>query len=299
MKNRALVTGAAGFIGSHVVDLLIENGFEVIGIDDMSTGKDENLSNHENFTFIKGDIRNLSLFNMIKEVDYVFHLAALARIQPSIEDPITSHNVNLTGTLNVLEYCRRNKAKIIFSSSSSIYEGAEPEQGIPTPELGKQDPKSPYALQKLQSEQYIELYSQLYELDYTILRYFNVYGERQITEGAYSAIVGIFLNQKEAGKKLTVTNDGEQRRDFTYVRDVAMANLLASKWPRTTVNVGTGKNYSVNELAKRVGGEIEYIGERQGEARLTLADNRLAKSLGWNPNVDIMEWVDDQIQSIV
>lgn len=299
MKNRALVTGCAGFIGSHVVDLLIENGFEVIGIDDMSTGKDENLSNHENFTFIKGDIRNLSLFNMIKEVDYVFHLAALARIQPSIEDPITSHNVNLTGTLNVLEYCRRNKAKIIFSSSSSIYEGAEPEQGIPTPELGKQDPKSPYALQKLQSEQYIELYSQLYELDYTILRYFNVYGERQITEGAYSAIVGIFLNQKEAGKKLTVTNDGEQRRDFTYVKDVAMANLLASKWPRTTVNVGTGKNYSVNELAKRVGGEIEYIGERQGEARLTLADNRLAKSLGWNPNVDIMEWVDDQIQSIV
>ncbi len=294
-KNRALVTGCAGFIGSHVTDKLLENGFEVIGLDNLSTGKEENIAQHadnENFQFIKGDIRDLSLFEMLAEVDYVFHLAALARIQPSIEDPVTSNFVNHVGTLNVLEYCRRNKAKIIFSGSSSIYEGEK----LPIEEGDTKDPKSPYALQKLQAEQCIELYGKLYDLDYTILRYFNVYGERQITEGAYSAIVGIFLQQKSEGKPLTITNDGEQRRDFTHVNDVANANFMAREWPRGQFNLGTGTNYSVNELADAVGGEKEYIGERKGEARTTLADNSAAKAQGWLPTIDIQDWIHDQVQ---
>lgn len=294
-KNRALVTGCAGFIGSHLTDSLLENGFHVIGLDNLSTGKEENIVQHvdnESFQFIKGDIRDLSLFEMIAEVDFVFHFAALARIQPSIEDPITSNFVNHVGTLNVLEYCRRNKAKIIFSGSSSIYAGDK----LPIIESDTKDPKSPYALQKLQAEQYIELYGKLYDLEYTILRYFNVYGERQITEGAYSAIVGIFLQQKAEGKPLTITNDGEQRRDFTYVRDVAMANFMARNWPRGQFNIGTGTNYSVNELADAVGGEKEYIGERIGEARVTLADNEPAKIQGWSPTVDIKDWIHDQVQ---
>lgn len=293
-RKRVLVTGCAGFIGSHVTELLLEAGYQVFGLDDLSTGTLRNLSNHENFQFINGDIRDLSLFNLIGPVDYVFHLAALARIQPSIDDPVTSTFVNLIGTLNVLEYCRKHKAKIVFSGSSSIYKG----ESLPIREQDEKDPKSPYALQKLQAEQYIELYGKLYGLDYAILRYFNVYGERQITEGAYSAIVGIFLNQKAAGKPLTITNDGEQRRDFTYVKDVARANVMAIDW-HGTFNVGTGKNYSINELADFVGGEKEYIGERRGEARTTLADISNTIEQGWAPTKDIKDWISDSLQSVV
>jgi UDP-glucose 4-epimerase len=291
-RRRALVTGCAGFIGSHVTDLLLELGYQVFGLDNLSTGKTENLPEHDNFQFINGDIRDLSLFNLLGEVDYVFHLAALARIQPSIQDPVTSNYVNHIGTLNVLEYCRKHKAKLIFSGSSSIYAGIE----LPTKESDTKDPKSPYALQKLQGEQYIQLYGDLYGLDYAILRYFNVYGERQITEGAYSAIVGIFLQQKADGKPLTITNDGEQRRDFTYVKDVAKANVMARDWPKSVYNIGTGNNYSINELADEVGGEKKYIGDRQGEARATQADNSVAREQGWKPTKDIKDWIHDQIQ---
>lgn len=293
-RKKCLVTGAAGFIGSHVCEMLIEEGFEVIGLDNLSTGQLSNLNSlktKKRFTFVKGDIRDFSLFNLLEKTHYVFHLAALARIQPSIEDPLTSNMVNQVGTINVLEYCRRHNAKIIFSGSSSIYEGEK----MPIREEDTKDPKSPYALQKLQAEQYIEIYGKLYNLDYTILRYFNVYGERQITEGAYSAIVGIFLNQKKEGKKLTITNDGEQRRDFTYVKDIARANVQAIKWPRAAFNLGTGKNYSINELADAVGGEKEYIGERKGEARLTQANNSAAKAQGWQPTTDILGWINDNL----
>ncbi len=295
-KKTCIVTGACGFIGSHVTEMLLDEGYNVVAIDNLSTGKLSNinhLSNKKNFKFIKGDVRDFSLFTILGKADYVFHLAALARIQPSIEDPLTSNMVNHVGTVNILEFCRRHKAKIIFSGSSSIYKGDK----LPIVEEDEKDPKSPYALQKLQAEQYIEMYGKLYDLDYTILRYFNVYGERQITEGAYSAIVGIFLNQKAEGKPLTITNDGEQRRDFTYVKDIARANILAINWPRSTFNIGTGKNYSINELADCVGGEKEYIGERRGEARNTLADNSAAVSNGWNPTTDITDWVHDTIQS--
>lgn len=294
-KQRVLVTGAAGFIGSHVTEMLLAAGYQVFGLDNLSTGKTENLPKHKNFQFINGDIRDLSLFNLMGEVDCVFHLAALARIQPSIQDPVTSNYVNHVGTLNVLEYCRRHKAKIVFSSSSSIYQDAD----SPTPEDYPKEPKSPYGLQKLQAEQYIELYAKLYGLNYAILRYFNVYGERQILDGAYAAIVGIFLQQRAAGKPLTITNDGEQRRDFTYVKDVAKANLMAQEWPDGIYNIGTGQNYSINQLADEIGGEKEYIGDRIGESQITQADNSKAKAQGWQPSMNIERWIHDQDKSVV
>jgi UDP-glucose 4-epimerase len=286
--SRCLVTGVAGFIGSHVADLLLAEGHEVWGIDNLSTGKLENVS--EQVKFINADISQPDVYRILPEFDYVYHLAALARIQPSIEEPLPAHDTNLTGTLLLLEYCHKVGAKIIFSSSSSIYKGDD----IPTKEEGHRHPKSPYGLQKWMSEEYIALWSEMFDLDYTILRYFNVYGERQILEGAYAAVVGIFLRQSTEGKELTITGDGENRRDFTYVRDVARANLMAMNWGRTAYNVGTGKNYSINEIAALVGGSSVYIPARPGEARVTLADNTKARSLGWAPTVDIRDWIAQQ-----
>lgn len=284
---KCLVTGGAGFIGSHVVDTLIEAGHSVTILDDLSTGKRENLNPKAHFIY--GDIRDDEFDGDFK---YVFHLAALARIQPSIDDPVTSHDVNLTGTLNILEYCRRHKAKIIFSSSSSIYASRK----LPTKEEDKKFPKNPYALQKLEAEQYIKLYALLYGLEYTILRYFNVYGERQILEGAYAAVVGIFMDQRAAGKPLTITNDGKQSRDFTYVKDVAMANLMAMGWTGI-YNIGTGKSYRIDEIAYAVkvatDYPVEYIGKRKGEAKETQADNSKALAKGWKPTKDIKDWINE------
>lgn len=286
---KCLVTGCAGFIGSHVADLLIEAGHEVVGIDDLSTGKKENVNPKVDFWEL--DISMGSTKHMIPDdTEYIFHLAALARIQPSIEDPISSHNVNVNGTLNLLEVARKSKAKVIFSSSSSIYKGDK----LPTGEGANKHPKSPYALQKLQCEEYIKLYHQLYGMKYAILRYFNVFGERQILDGAYAAVVGIFLDQKSHGDPLTITNDGSQRRDFTYVKDVALANLMAMNWSGV-FNIGGGQNTSINELANLIGGDKEYIGDRVGEAKETLADNRKALSKGWKPSITIRDWINAQL----
>lgn len=279
---KCLVTGGAGFIGSHLVDALVEN-HEVEIIDNLSTGKRENLN--PKAKCIVADITEKSVWNMLDDYDCVFHVAALARLLPSIEDPVPSHEANVNGTLNVLEYCRKRKTKLIFSSSSSVYKG-----DVPSKETSAIFPQNPYALQKYICEQYIELYSELYELDYTILRYFNVYGERQLTEGAYATALGIFLKQKAEGKPLTITNDGEQRRDFTYCKDVARANLMALNWTGT-FNIGSGHNYSINEIASLIGGDKRYIGERQGEVRETLADNSKARAMGWKPAMGIEQWL--------
>lgn len=286
--SKCLVTGIAGFIGSHVADLLVEQGHEVIGIDNLSTGKKENINPQA--VFVQRDIRDKTSIKTLPKVDYVFHLASLARIQPSIDDPIESNDVNLNDTLNLLEYCRANKSKIIFSSSSSIYEGSE----LPTKESDPIEPKNPYALQKWLCEQYIRLYGELYDMEYTILRYFNVYGERQILDGAYAAVVGIFLDQKNKELPLTITNDGEQRRDFTYVKDVAKANIMAMDWERDVYNIGTGINYSINDIAGFIGGMKKYIGKRIGEVKMTLADISKAQGAEWHPRKNIEEWISEQ-----
>lgn len=289
--SKCLVTGGAGFIGSHVVDALVEQGHDIYVLDNLSTGSIDNIDKSKCW-FIEDDISNAHRWDILPDFDYVFHLAALARIQPSIDDPLTSNDVNLVGTLNALEYCRKRGAKLIFSGSSSIYGGLD----LPTTELAPKKPKSPYAMQKLMCEQYIRLYRELYGLNYAVLRYFNVYGERQILDGAYAAVVGILLDQKAKGKKLTITGDGEQRRDFTYVQDVAKANLLAMGW-QGTFNVGTGKNYSVNDIAHFIGGKKKYLKARQGEARETLANNTRALAGGWLPTVDIEDWITSALVS--
>lgn len=281
--SKCLITGGAGFIGSHVADLLIEEGHEITIVDNLSSGKIENLASRA--TFLNQDIEEKKFWDKLNKFDYVFHLAAFARISPSVHNPTLSHNTNLNGTLNVLEYCRLNKAKLIFSSSSSIYS----DEKLPTTEDSSIDLDSPYTLHKFCAEKYIELYHKLYGLDHTILRYFSVFGPRQLSDNIQGSVVGILLKQKSEGAPFTITNDGEQRRDFVHVKDVARANIMAMDWPPCVVNIGTGKNYSINELVAKLGGEIKNIGPRLHETRATLADNSKARSLGWMHTVDIMD----------
>lgn len=280
--SECLVVGGCGFVGSNLTDALVEQGHTVTVADNLSTGRREN---------IQSEVR-LSTFDIndslpVGNYDYIFHLAAKARVQPSIKNPVEWNETNVTGTLKVLELARKVGAKVIYSSSSSVYGDSEQ---LPIPETASLNPKSPYALQKLIGEQYLKLYGEIYDLDYTILRYFNVYGERMIPGGAYSAVIGLFQESKKNGETLKIRNDGEQRRDFTYVQDVVDANIRAMDWPREPFNIGNGDNRSVNEIAEAIGGEREYVGEVI-EPRETLADNSKARSMGWKPTKDVIEWI--------
>ena len=290
-----LVTGGAGFIGSHIVDKLIELGHEVTVVDDLSTGVKSNIN--EQATFIQLDISDRvsrgDLCIAMENVDTVFHCAALARVQPSIQNPQKYHKANIDGTFNVLLSARDSKVKrVVYSASSSAYGD---QKQMPLEETMPTGPISPYGLQKLGGEQYCFVFSKCYGLETVSLRYFNVYGERQLVDGAYCTVVGIFLKQKADGKTLTITNDGEQRRDFTYVGDVVDANIKAATSDKVgdgeVINIGRGNNYSVNEIAAAIGGETEFIGERL-EPRETLADNSKAKELlEWEPQTDITSWL--------
>ncbi len=291
-KRNILITGGAGFIGSHLVDALIKEGNKVVIIDNLSTGRKENLN--PKAKFYKCDIRDLKKIKpLFKEIDYVFHVAAQPRIQPSIKDPISSNENNLVGTLNVLLAARdAGVKKVIYSASSSVY-GNQKE--LPLKETMKVHPKNPYALQKYVSELYCRLFYELYGLPSVCLRYFNVYGPRQVTAGAYATVVGIFLKQKASGKPLTIVGDGKQRRDFTFVSDIVRANILAMKkspGKGEIINIGSGKNYSVNEVARLIEGKTLKIPPRPGESRITLADISLAnKLMGWKPRVNLADWI--------
>ena len=286
---RILVSGGAGFIGSHIVDALVEE-HEVFILDNFSTGKLENLNPKAHL--IEGDIRDFN-FDTLGEVNVIFHTAALARIQPSIKNPSESNMTNVYGSLRVFNYARRCGAKVVFCGSSSVY-GLEESFIKPIKETDPTTPKSPYALDKLVCEKYLELFAQLYGLKYTILRYFNVYGERQLVDGAYATVIGIFLKQLKDGQPFTIVGDGNQRRDFTYVKDVVKANLLVGFSDVTgTFNIGTGTNLSVNELADLIDKKHPrvHLPERQGEAREVLADITKALALGWKPTINIQEWI--------
>jgi UDP-glucose 4-epimerase len=283
---KCLVTGGAGFIGSHLVDELIKQGHEVIVIDNLSNGKKENLN--PKAKFYKKDIRNLkSIAPHFKGVDFVFHLAALPRVQFSIEHPIEANDNNINGTLNVLEAGKRAKVKrIIYSSSSSIY-GDQPK--YPFKEDMPANVMSPYALHKYVGELYCRMYSFLHGLGTVCLRYFNAYGPRASTEGAYALVTAIFLKQKKAGKPLTITGDGKQSRDFTHVFDIVRANILAARSKKVgrgeVINIGGGNDQQIIKVAKLFGGPIRFIAPRI-EPKRTLADIRLAKRLlGWTPKV--------------
>lgn len=290
---KVLVTGGAGFIGSHLVDRLIGDGHKVIILDNLSTGKRENLN--PKAEFIECDVADYeAIAPHFAGVEAVFHVAALARIQPSIKNPLPYQSANVTGTLNVLwASCKAQVKKVIYSSTSSIY-GDQPEAAYPLRENLTPDPHNPYTLTKLFGEMYCQLFGELYNLSTVILRYFNVYGPRQLTEGAYATVIGIFLKQRAEGKPMTLVKDGaEKRRDFTHVSDVIQANILAwqNSVPKAEVfNIGKGKNYSVKEVTELIGGPIEIIPQRMGEYKITLADNTKARTvLGWNPKISLEE----------
>lgn len=304
MKNeyvkRAIVTGGAGFIGSHLVDALVREGFEVHVIDNLSNGKKELL--HKKAIFYKADVTKpedlKKVFKKVGEGAYVFHLACLPRVPFSIDFPRETHNANINGIFNVLMAAKEWRAKrIIYSASSSAY-GDQPRMPLVesmTPHL-----KSPYGLQKYVGELYCEMFSKIYGLETVTLRYFNVYGPKQPPDGSYAQAIPKFLDQWRRGKPITITGDGKQTRDCTHVSDVVRANLLAALSSKVgkgeVINIGSGKNYSMNEIARLIAGrngKIAYIPARL-EPRDTQADVLLAKGLlGWVPKVSLKKGIEE------
>jgi len=290
---KILVTGGAGFIGSNLVDALIQKGHEVLIIDNLSTGKKENLNPRAKFFQV--DLRNYDEIHPIFEgVDFVFHEAALPRIPLSIEKPQESNDINIKGTLNALVAAKFfSVKKFIYAASSSALGGSAQ---IPMKEDAPCYPLNPYALQKYVGELYCKVFFNIYGLPTVSLRYFNVYGPRQPREGSYTPVIGIFLTQKKRGEKLTITGDGKQTRDFTYVADVVRANILAMESDKVgqgeVVNIGGGKNHSVNEIAEMIGGEVVHLPARPGEMQDTLADiTRAQKLLGWHSEITLEEGI--------
>ena len=306
--KKAVVIGGAGFIGSNLVDSLIkEKRYEhVVVVDDMSTGKAEN-KNPDAF-YYRCDFGDVKIYSdELAETDTVFHLAAKARVQPSISDPISFDNTNVHSLVKLLKGCVDNNVKnFVFSSSSSVYGDTTT---FPTPESAPLMPMSPYGLQKLIGEQYCELFSKYIELynggfmNTACLRYFNVYGERMLNEGAYCLVMGTFDKLKREGKPLTVYGTGDQRRDFTYVQDVVQANILADQYMKTNplkgevFNIGNGDNRSVNDIAALYNSPIDYLPARL-EPFKTLANNNKAKEiLGWEPKGNVEDWLKNHLKN--
>jgi UDP-glucose 4-epimerase len=289
---KALVTGGAGFIGSHLADLLIEINFEVVVIDNLSIGRRENIDHlvdNAKFSFVQVDICNFDVIESIfKGVDWVFHLAALADIVPSIENPTEYYKSNVNGTFNVLQACRKHQVKkIVYAGSSSCY--GIPDE-YPTKEIAEIRPQYPYALTKNLGEQLIMHWCQLYNLPAISLRFFNVYGPRARTSGTYGAVFGVFLAQKLAKKPYTIVGDGNQTRDFTFVSDAVNAIVTAAESDLSgeVINIGSNNTYSINRLVELLGGEITYIPKRPGEPDCTWADiSKANKLLNWKPKVSL------------
>lgn len=300
---KTIVTGGAGFIGSHLAELLINQGHEVIVIDNLTSGREKNLesvSSSPKFKIANVDIRDVdSLRPYFDGVDWIFHLAGLADIVPSIEMPAQYYSTNVTGTFNVLECAREAGVKrFLYAASSSSY--GIPEV-YPTPENTPIKPQYPYALTKYMGEELVLHWAAVYKMPAVSLRLFNVYGIRSRTSGAYGAVFGVFLAQKLNGKPFTVVGDGRQTRDFTYVTDVADAFLTAanSDVSGEAMNVGSGNHYSVNRLVELLGGPIEYIPRRPGEPDCTFADvSKIEKLLGWRAKVTLEEGVGRMLERI-
>ena len=295
MNNKSiLITGGGGFIGSHLVDSFVKQGHDVIVLDNFSTGRSQNL-NHvaDKIQLIEYDISQTGKWqDYFKGVDWVFHLAALADIVPSIERPNDYYQSNVNGTFNVLEACRRHKIKkIVYSASSSCY--GIPDK-YPTKENAEIRPQYPYALTKFIGEQMIMHWSQVYNLSAVALRFFNVYGPRSRTSGTYGAVFGVFLAQKLASKPYTVVGDGTQTRDFTFVSDIVDAIIAAAESDVSgeIINIGSDNTYSVNRLVELLGGNVVHIPKRPGEPDCTWADITKAKQLlNWQPKVGLEEGV--------
>ena len=300
---KCLVTGGAGFIGSHLVERLLFDGHTVSVIDNFSTGRPENLNHlveNKRLRIFEGNINNKRLIRKAMEKsNWVFHLAALADIVPSIQRPIDYTDANIRGTLSVLETARRkNVSRFIYAASSSCY--GIPDK-YPTPESAPTRPQYPYALSKCLGEQCVMHWHQLYGLPAISLRMFNVFGPRSRTSGTYGAVFGVFLAQKLAGKPFTVVGDGSQTRDFTFVTDVVNAFIMAA---RSTVsgdimNVGSGNTHSINYLVELLGGEVQHIPKRPGEPECTFADiSRIKNRLDWTAKTSFEEGVKTMLAEI-
>lgn len=300
---KVLVTGGAGFIGSHLSRELWRQGYQVRVIDNLSGGRKETIADllgQAHFAFHQADIRDAeAIAPLFADIDWVFHLAGLADIVPSIERPRAYYETNVSGTFNVLEAARSaNVKRFVYAASSSCYGLAEQ---FPTPETAAIKPQYPYALTKYLGEEMVMHWAQLYNLPAISLRLFNVYGPHARTTGAYGAVFGVFLAQKINNKPFTVVGDGNQTRDFTYVTDVARAFIAAAQSDicGEIMNVGSGGTYSVNQLVGLLGGAIEYIPKRPGEPDCTFADTRKIKAkLDWQPQVSFEQGVANMLAHI-
>ena len=297
---KSLVTGGAGFIGSNLVDELVRLGHDVTVIDnEYSDAHDYFYWNHSTKNY-KFDIRDYENTRPLYDgVDYVFHIAAEARIHPAILNPVEAISINSVGTCTVLQ-CAREAGikKLMYSSTSSGYGMNEQ----PNVETQPDDCLNPYSVSKVNGEKLCKMYTDLFDLDTVIFRYFNAYGERQPIRGQYAPVLGIFLRQLAAGESLTIVGDGEQRRDFTYVKDIVNANIMAAisnadkEAYGQVYNVGSGVNYSVNEVAAMISDDIKYIPPRLGEARISLANvDKIYNTFAWRPQQNLEEWVRKQI----
>jgi UDP-glucose 4-epimerase len=300
---KCVVTGGAGFIGSHLVDRLLGDGHDVVVIDNFAVGRPENLSSQSksaHLIIVRADINDLTAIQPhFDGIDWVFHLAALADIVPSIESPIPYHRTNVDGTVNVLEAARHaNVQRFVYAASSSCY-------GIPdvypTAESAETRPMYPYALSKYLGEQCVMHWCKVYKLPAVSLRLFNVFGPRHRTTGTYGAVFGVFLAQKLAGKPFTVVGDGEQTRDFTFVSDVADAFVTAARSGISgeIFNVGSDNTYSVNRLIELLGGDKVHIPKRPGEPDCTHADiSKIKRTLQWSPKIRFEDGVAIMLASI-
>ena len=303
MGVKTIVTGGAGFIGSHLVDRLLGDGHIVTVLDNFSTGhisKLEHVKNNPNLQVHETDVAECeSVKPFFKDIDWVFHLAALADIVPSIQRPLDYHHSNVDGTVSILEAAKSADVKrFIYAASSSCY--GIPDE-FPTPETAPVKPMYPYALTKYLGEQYVMHWNSLYGMPCVSLRLFNVYGPRSRTTGTYGAVFGVFLRQKLAGKPFTVVGNGEQTRDFTYVSDVVEAFLEAAKSDISgeIMNVGSGGTYSVNSLVGLLGGKVVHIPKRPGEPDCTFADTgKIRKLLNWEAKVSFEEGVKQMLEHL-
>jgi len=305
MVRSVVVTGGAGFIGSHLVERLVKEGYAVKVLDNFSTGRLDNLAHlngNDNLQIHRADIADYKAIQpFFEDAEWVFHIAALADIVPSIQQPYNYHKSNVEGTVSVLEAARSVGVKrFVYTASSSCY--GLPDV-FPTPETAPMRPMYPYALTKYIGEQYVLHWNQLYKLPCVSLRLFNVYGPRSRTSGTYGAVFGVFLAQKLAGKPFTIVGDGTQTRDFTFVADVVDALIMAAKSSLSGMvfNVGNGSTYSVNRLVELLENEagVVHVPKRPGEPDCTLADiTRIKTELGWFPRVSLEEGVRILLENI-
>ena len=275
-----MVTGGAGFVGTNLIKRLLKDGHKVVSLDNYSTGKKEN--EQKGCTYYDCDIRDVVDFSYFMEKpDVIYHLAAIARIQPSFKNPAPTLEVGILGTMNILEWVREleNKPRMVFAGSSSVHSGKM---------------KNPYTLSKVVADDLCLLYKKHFEVDVSICRFYNVYGPHQLTEGEYCTVVGIFERQYKNQEPLTITGDGFQRRDFTHIDDIVNGLILTSEnetcWDE--IELGRGNNYSINELADMFNTEIKYIDARPGEAKETLCNTLIAKRLiGYEPKVNLDDYI--------